>query len=236
VAEDLTAEYGTINGPNDYPVKPLIVFDTSNACFEIESENDAAEVGRVMSCLKQTGAPVWIIGHLAKVIARNDIKTMTGRGSSAWEADSQGTAFIFAENEDTEVRYMATKKRRFEPCYIELKYITSTDHEVITAPWGEEQRIGFRYGVPERASAAQRHEQAANRQLVQDCAEVEQYLGGQTEPVSKATIEKECGVAKNRARDAVADLIRRGLVSNNNEYRCGNRTNKNGCKLVTAAY
>ena len=51
-------EAHTITGPNGYPVKPLIVFDTTNACFEIENENDAAEVGRVMSALKQADATV----------------------------------------------------------------------------------------------------------------------------------------------------------------------------------
>lgn len=220
----------TITGPNGYQVKPLIIFDTSNACFDVENENDAAEVGRVMSSLKQSGAPVWIIGHLAKAIARDDIKAMTGRGSSAWEADSQGTAFIFAENEGTDVRYMATKKRRFEPCYIEVKYITKTDHEVVITPWGQEQSIGFRYGVPERASPEQRRQQAANRQLAQDCAALEEYLRGQVEPLSKATIENECGIGRNRARSALADLIRRGLVTNNNEYP--NSTRKDGCRLV----
>lgn len=227
---DAAVKAHTITGPNGYPVKPLIIFDTSNACFDVENENDAAEVGRVMSSLKQSGAPVWIIGHLAKAIARDDIKAMTGRGSSAWEADAQGTAFIFAENEGTDVRYMATKKRRFEPCYIEVKYITKTDHEVVKAPWGQDQIIGFRYGVPERASPEQRREQAANRQLAQDCAALEEYLRGQVEPLSKATIENGCGIGRNRARSALADLIRRGLVTNNNEYLNGTR--KDGCRLV----
>lgn len=221
---EATVKAHTIIGPNGYPVKPLIVFDTTNACFEIENENDAAEVGRVMSALKQSGAPVWIIGHLPKAVARDDIATMTGRGSGAWEADAQGTAFIFAEDEATDVRYLATKKRRFEASYIEVKYVTHIDHEVVVSPWGEEQRIGFRYGIPERAHPGQRREEAANRKLEADIATILRYLGNQPGPVSSKSVEEGLRgeVAEKRVRTALRAGIERLILGNDGDYETGN--------------
>jgi len=218
-------EKHTISGPNGYPVKPLMVFDTTNACFEIENENDAALVGRVMSALKQAGSSVWIVGHLAKAIARDDIAAMTGRGSGAWEADAQCTAFIFADDEDTDVRYMQTKKRRFEAGFIEIKYITKTDHEYVLAPWGEEQKIGFRYGLPERCRPGERQDAAADRreaeqeqQLNADCNLIVAYLQTQKEPVSRQTLERDGGVPRNRTRLALLRLVDKGVVDNKVQY------------------
>lgn len=234
---EATVKAHTITGPNGYLVKPLIVFDTTNACFEIENENDAAEVGRVMSALKQSGSPVWIIGHLAKAIARDDITAMTGRGSGAWEADAQGTAFIFADDEATDVRYLATKKRRFEPSYIEVKYITRIDHEVVVAPWCEEQRIGFRYGVPERACPGQRREEAANRQLEADVAEVFRYLAVSGVPMSKRDVEANSGVPRNRARAALVEGVRRGTFGQDGEYAIDdNRKRHDGYYIRVAEF
>lgn len=232
---DATVKAHTITGPHGYLVKPLIVFDTTNACFEIDNENDAAEVGRVMSALKQSGAPVWIIGHLAKAIARNDIAAMTGRGSGAWEADAQGTAFIFAEDEATDVRYLATKKRRFEPSYIEVKYITHIDHEVVVAPWGEEQCIGFRYGMPERACSGQRIEEAAKRRLEADLNEVVRYLAATGIPMSKSDVEANSGVPRNRTRVALAEGVRRGTLGQDGQYAIGNNRQRHGGYYIRVA-
>ena len=158
----------TIPGPCAYPTKPLIVFDTSNACFDVENENDASAVGAIMSALKvgAPGAPIWIVAHLAKALARGDLDKLTSRGSGAWEADAQTTAFIISDspdNPDCPVRHMLTKKRRFETKFTELKFETFTDHVDVDTPWGDVQRLEYRYGVPERGNAAARIEAKAER-------------------------------------------------------------------------
>ena len=158
----------TIPGPCAYPTKPLIVFDTSNACFDVESENDASAVGAIMSALKvgAPGAAIWIVAHLAKAMRRAEVHELTSRGSGAWEADAQTTAFIVSDEPDNKgctVRHMLTQKRRFETEFTELKFETFTDHEDVPTPWGDVQRLEYRYGVPERGNAAARIEAKEER-------------------------------------------------------------------------
>lgn len=92
--KELTTEY------NGFPVKPLIVLDTSNANFDLESENDSAEVGSMIAAIKELQGHCWIVSHVAK----SDSKASSARGSGAWGADVDWTASMTRQEGD----YIAT--------------------------------------------------------------------------------------------------------------------------------
>lgn len=221
----------TIEGPNGYPVKPLIVFDTLSASFELENENDNAEAARFISAMKEADrvVPIWLIGHLAKALLRAEVEAMSGRGAGAWEADAQGTAFIFAEPDGAQdVRYLATKKRRFEADYFEARFETSLDEETRTAPWGQVQDIRIRYGIPERSDAQTRKADVQavvdERKAGQDMRArmfVLEFLRQCSDPVSKNDIEQyvtEQNSPRESARRALSDLVGAGEVETVEKY------------------
>lgn len=151
----------TIVHESGHLIRPHITFDTTNACFDVQDENSASEVGAVMAAIKETskGAPVWIVGHLPKAMLHGEVEGLTARGSGAWEADAQTTAFVVhadAKDLDNDVRWLVTKKRRFEAEYTEIRFETYTGTETVPTPWGSLQTLGYRYGVPSRAARGER--------------------------------------------------------------------------------
>lgn len=235
----------TITGPNGYQVKPLIIFDTLSASFELENENDNAEAAKYISAVKESGvgAPIWIIGHVPKSLLRADVDSMTGRGAGAWECDAQGTAFIFGEaNGPQNIRYMRTRKRRFEAEYVEARFDTYLDAEKRVAAWGEEQTITIRYGIPERADEETRKQDVASvvdekrsqaTALAKD--RVRDFLRRQSSPVSKEDVTAhvtELNSPRERVREAIQDLERDGEVEVVEKYTAKDqKTRKNGYRL-----
>ena len=236
----------TIVGPSGYEVKPLIIFDTLSASFELENENDNAEAAKYLSALKESGgtAPIWVIGHIPKAMLRADVENMTGRGAGAWEGDAQGTAFIFAEASGPQnIRYLRTRKRRFEASYIEARFETSVRAEKRVAAWGEEQIITVRFGVPERSSEETRKQDVqsvVDEKRVQTVAlateRIRDFLRQQAAPVSRNDIEKyaaELNSPRNSAREAIQELERNGEVDVVEKYIAKDgKTRKNGLQIV----
>lgn len=215
----------TIIGPSGYQVKPLLIFDTLSASFELENENDNAEAAKYLSALKESGgtAPIWVIGHIPKAMLRADVENMTGRGAGAWEGDAQGTAFIFAEPDGPQnIRYLRTRKRRFEASYIEARFETSVRAEKRVAAWGEEQIITVRFGVPERSSEETRKQDVrdlVDEKRLQSVAlakeRIRDFLRKQAGAVSKSEIEQfvtELNSPRDRVREAIQELERDGEV------------------------
>lgn len=235
----------TITGPNGYQVRPLLVFDTLSASFELENENDNAEAAKYLSAIKEggAGAPIWIIGHIPKALLRADVDAMTGRGAGAWEGDAQGTAFIFGEqNGPQNIRYMRTRKRRFEANYVEARFETSMRAETRVAAWGEEQTIIVRYGVPERGDEESRKQDVQTvvdekkHQAVALAKErIRDFLRRQAAPVSKEDITAhvtELNSPRERAREAIQELERDGEVEVVEKYIAKDqKTRKNGYRL-----
>lgn len=235
----------TITGPNGYQVRPLLIFDTLSASFELENENDNAEAAKYLSAIKEggAGAPIWIIGHIPKALLRADVDSMTGRGAGAWEGDAQGTAFIFGEpNGPQNIRYMRTRKRRFEASYVEARFETSMRPETRVAPWGEEQTIIVRYGVPERGDEDSRKQDVqtvVDEKRIQTLAlakeRIRDFLKRQDEPVSKEEITShvtELNSPRDRVREAIAELERDREVEVVEKYIARDkRGRKNGYKL-----
>jgi len=243
----------TVAGPCGYFVKPLIVLDTTNANFEIENENDSQAVGRIISAIKTNskGAPVWLIGHVAKNLVRAEFEALSGRGSGAWEADSQQTAFIFADNNAPEnARFFGTKKVRFEPQFREIQIQTSTDQETIETPWGQTQTIVLRHGLPTRGSKVEREK--ARERVREECKQ-EKARGKQEkaeatilglledipEPIAKTKLVEQAkgrGLGRDFARTVLSNLIDRGLIDATCEVRAGAVTKYDGLRLADPSW
>jgi hypothetical protein len=148
--------------PNGFKVKPIVIFDTSNATIEIENENDNSEVGKVIAKIKQSsnGLAVIVVAHTAKALQRTDLSSLTPRGASAWIGDARATIYLFSDESVPEARFLALGKRRFEPTYTEIRFDSETYTEVVATPWGSSQSVGLRV-VTAEASSQEERKQAA---------------------------------------------------------------------------
>lgn len=146
---------------NGYAVAPLIVLDTSNATVDLENENDNSEVGRAIAAIKEnlgTGG-CWLVQHIAKSLKRADVTEMTARGAGAFGGDAEATAFVFAEDEIPNKRFMWLDKHRFEAEFREIEFATETATETVETPWKTTQEITYRVGFPSPSDVASRKAQ-----------------------------------------------------------------------------
>jgi hypothetical protein len=155
-------EQYTYSLDNGFVVKPVIVFDTSNATIDIENENDNSEVGKVIALLKESanGMAIIVVAHTAKALQRTDLSSLTPRGASAWIGDARATIYLFSDESVPEARFLALGKRRFEPTYTEIRFDSETYTEVVATPWGSSQSVGLRV-VTAEASSQEERKQAA---------------------------------------------------------------------------
>jgi len=104
---------------------PLVVFDTANAVFDLENENDNAEVGRAMALTKQHFAafPVIIVAHAAKANGMMETDQLSPRGAGAWTGDAQGVYTVFKDGDpEDSPRVLKAVKVRFPLRYPELTF------------------------------------------------------------------------------------------------------------------
>lgn len=153
-------EFKTVLAPveqNHYEVEPLIVLDTSNATLDLDNENDNSEAGKAIAAIKENlgSACLWVVAHTSKVASRSDIDQMSARGAGAFEGDANAVAYIInVEN----VRFMVLGKRRFEADFNEVCFESQAHFETVETPWGEPQRIWYRYGMPRIAEEGERQD------------------------------------------------------------------------------
>jgi hypothetical protein len=128
-----------------YDARPLIVFDTTSANFELESENDNAEVSRLIANVRRAlrGYPVWLIAHTAKAHRDVSVFDLDARGASAWKGDVEGTAAIGRETAEglRDYRFLRFQKRRYSAQYdwiIAERKTYETQHRVVGAVGGLE--------------------------------------------------------------------------------------------------
>lgn len=152
---------------NGFDVKPVLVLDTTSANIEIENENDNSLVGKAMAALKQSlrGLPVVLIGHTPKNLTRADVSDMTFRGAGAWEADAVATYYL-VHDRDTDMRFMAICKRRFNPAYTEIDFDSEGGSVLVPTPWGEPQHKHYLHGVPSKSNGETRR--AARQELIEE--------------------------------------------------------------------
>jgi hypothetical protein len=98
-----------------YETNPLVVFDTTNASFDLENESDNSEVGRAMATLKGRfhSMPLWLVAHLAKALKRADVADFSARGAGAWEADANQVLYLIKEDDGKRWLEIVSAKHRF---------------------------------------------------------------------------------------------------------------------------
>lgn len=205
--EDVTAVAGfykqltrTVYGVE---ILPLIVFDTQAACFAMDNENDNSEASKIMAALKQDfhGAPIWIIGHVAKTnIGRSNATELSARGAGAFEGDSIQNTYLVQEGEE---RFLCIGKHRAEPKYgRELSIVTGQKTVAGVNEWGELENTCLRWSSiqPMDASRKELREQAQAEEAKERAAELRQAI--------MDAVDTACRVgnplSKTGARDKVA--------------------------------
>lgn len=153
----------TVTAPkrqNCYQVEPLIVLDTTNATIDMDNENDNAEAGKAIASIKENlgNASLWLVAHTSKIASRTDIQQMSARGAGAFEGDANAVAYIINTQN---VRFMVLGKRRFEASFNEICFESNAAFEEVLTPWGDKQKVWYRYGVPRIALDGERDDLVA---------------------------------------------------------------------------
>lgn len=158
---ELARSIGMNQHESGYAIEPLIVLDTANATLDLDNENDNAEAGKAIAAIKQSmgNAAIWIVGHTAKAFKRAELANLSFRGASAFEGDTNATAYLFKdESNGATTTFLALGKHRYVSDYQEVQINALGGSVTISTPWGSEQVCRYRVGVPSRSSAKQREQ------------------------------------------------------------------------------
>lgn len=172
--KDWTVQNEKANGKM-YEALPLVVFDTANAVFDLENENDNAQVGRAMAHIKQSflGFPVIIVSHTAKVLGSGESDYLSPRGASAWTGDAHGVYTVFKDGDDNHSpRILKATKVRFPTTFPELTFDVVTNKEQHKDVLGYDTDIWFMHSV---ARILQAGERAQLKEEAKDAKESEQW-------------------------------------------------------------
>lgn len=215
---------------NNYIVEPLIILDTTNATIDLENENDNSEVGKYISTIKQSigSGSCWLIAHLTKLTtSANKLDDLSPRGAGAFVGDSNATAFLVKDKKNPDKRFMLLGKRRFEAAFNVLEFNSITSSIIVDTPWGQQQEIIYRYGVPkpsdsEAFAEAEKAEQEQEKQHKEDvdisvlCMQIMSYVrqvGGVDVPWSE--IKLAIGGKTERVIEAKDFLLAEGKLVEN---------------------
>ena len=133
-----------------YAALPLVVFDTANAVFDLENENDNAEVGRAMAYIKQAfvAFPVIIVSHTAKALGSGESDYLSPRGASAWTGDAQGVYTVFKDGDTQDApRVLKATKVRFPVAFSELTFDLVSNKETHKDVLGYDKELWFSHSV-----------------------------------------------------------------------------------------
>lgn len=199
-AERFTVEHRGTTGV--IKAKPLVVFDTSNACFDLENESDNSQVGKFMASIKTAfdGFPVLIIGHVAKAMNQtDDARELTSRGAGAWEGDAHQCLYLVETKNGIEPgeRQLRLGKKRFETDVEALRFESHVCEETVLTSMGEET-IRLRYSLAqplafgEMAKAKQERTEEAKlqqtRELRQQALELVTKYRKEGNPIGKSRL------------------------------------------------
>jgi hypothetical protein len=129
---------------------PLVIFDTANAVFDLENENDNAEVGRAMAYIKQSFSqfPIVIVSHTSKIAGMTESDFLSPRGASAWTGDAQGVYTVFKDGDHQDApRVLKAVKVRFPTAYPELTFDLVSNRENHKDVLGFDKEIWFSHSV-----------------------------------------------------------------------------------------
>lgn len=214
-----------------YETNPLVVFDTSNASFDLENESDNSEVGRAMATLKVRfhSMPLWLVAHLAKALKRADVADFSARGAGAWEADANQVLYITKEDDGKRWLEIESAKHRFmaraDGILFGAAYNTISTHDMLGNPVREK----LIHGIPEIIEAGGKSEIAkvkeknrkdadlAARQLLMKQKEEAVIsalnLLNKTEYRTKTELAERIGGNKNQALEVIDAMVARGVIN-----------------------
>lgn len=181
IVAQVATEYKEWTVPNEkangetYDALPLVVFDTANAVFDLENENDNAQVGRAMAYIKQSflGFPIVIVSHTAKVLGSGESDYLSPRGASAWTGDAHGVYTVFKDGDDNHApRILKATKVRFPTTFPELTFDVVTNKEEHKNVLGYNAEIWFMHSV---ARVLRDGERAQLKEEIKDAKESEQW-------------------------------------------------------------
>jgi len=144
---------------NDAQIKPLIVIDTASASFNVDSENDNAEIAKYISAIKEgligRGFPVWVVTHTPKALKRADVRDFSARGAGAWEGDANCVAYLFQED-GLEERFLKLGKHRYQSDFDEVAFESNIYTEFVTDPLRGPIEISVRWAIPAKSMESKR--------------------------------------------------------------------------------
>ena len=156
--KDWTVENEKKNGEM-YIALPLVVFDTANAVFDLENENDNAEVGKAMAHVKQSfvNFPVIIVSHTSKISGMTESDYLSPRGASAWTGDAQGVYTVFKDGDYEEApRVLKAVKVRFPTAFPELAFDLVSNQEKHKDVLGYDKEVWFSHSVARPLKSGER--------------------------------------------------------------------------------
>jgi len=165
IVSQVAEEYATwtVDNPKAdgtvFKALPLVVFDTANAVFDLENENDNAEVGRAMAYVKQEFAsfPIIIVAHAAKINGMMETDYLSPRGASAWTGDAQGVYTVFKDGDaEDSPRVLKAIKVRFPTAFPELTFDLVTNKEVHKDVLGYDKEIWFSHSIARPLKSGER--------------------------------------------------------------------------------
>jgi hypothetical protein len=185
-------EQMSVNNMSDdgvvYETNPLVVFDTTNASFDLENESDNSEVGRAMATLKGRfhSMPLWLVAHLAKALKRADVADFSARGAGAWEADANQVLYIIKEDDGKRWLEIESAKHRFmaraDGIMFDAAYNTISTHDML----GNQIKESLIHGVPQVMSANGRAD--IKKQKEKDRKAGEEFARAQAESIKKQIV------------------------------------------------
>jgi hypothetical protein len=145
---------------------PLVIFDTANAVFDLENENDNAEVGRAMAYIKQSFAlfPIVIVSHTSKIAGMTESDFLSPRGASAWTGDAQGVYTVFKDGDYEDApRVLKAVKVRFPTAFPELTFDLVSNKERHKDVLGYDKEIWFSHSVARPLKQGERTQMKEDR-------------------------------------------------------------------------
>ena len=137
-------DYSIMNykGEKSYLAKPLVIFDTTNANFDLENENDSQVVGRFMAEIKNQfyvnrGIHVLLSGHTSKALKHGEADSMSARGSGAYEGDAYQVIYITVNGKDRFLE-IAAPKHRFHALTDSIQLISNVGMVTALDVFGDE--------------------------------------------------------------------------------------------------
>jgi hypothetical protein len=114
-----------------YLAKPFVIFDTSNANFNLDNENDSQVIGKTIAAVKteffiKRGIPTLTATHTAKTLKHGEGDSLSARGSGAIEADAHQVIYLTTgRNNASRFLEIGAGKHRFHAKTDAIKLISA---------------------------------------------------------------------------------------------------------------